>query len=66
MKSALPFGKREKTYNTRLAQELGKWAGQKGKGTLFHDAMFRAFFVEGMNIGKKISPDGLVKDTGTS
>ena len=52
-KLGLPFGKREKTYNTRLAQELGKWAGQKGKGTLFHDAVFRAFFVDGKNVGNK-------------
>jgi hypothetical protein len=22
----LPFGERKKTYNSRLAQELGKWA----------------------------------------
>ena len=49
----LPFGKREKTYNTRIAQELGKWAEKKGRSTLFHDAVFRAFFVEGKNIGKK-------------
>ena len=52
-KIGLPFGKREKTYNTRIVQELGKWAGQKGKGALFHDAVFHAFFVDGKNIGKK-------------
>jgi predicted DsbA family dithiol-disulfide isomerase len=48
---ALPFGKREKTYNSRLAQELGKWAESQGKGDAFHHAVFRAYFAEGRNIG---------------
>jgi predicted DsbA family dithiol-disulfide isomerase len=46
----LPFGDREMTYNSRLAQELGKWAEQKGKGDAFHDAVFRAYFADGHNI----------------
>ena len=48
----LPWGERHKTYNSRLAQELGKWAEAKGKGDAFHDAVFRAYFVAGINIGK--------------
>ena len=47
----LPFGNRDKTYNSRLAQELGKWAESQGKGDQFHNAVFRAYFAEGMNIG---------------
>jgi len=46
----LPFGDRTMTYNSRLAQELGKWAEEKGKGDAFHRAMFRAYFTEGHNI----------------
>jgi predicted DsbA family dithiol-disulfide isomerase len=46
----LPFGDRKMTYNSRLAQELGKWAEQKGKGDAFHDAAFRAYFADGRNI----------------
>jgi predicted DsbA family dithiol-disulfide isomerase len=46
----LPFGDREKTYNSRLAQELGKWAEQMGKGDAFHDAVFKAYFADGLNI----------------
>ena len=46
----LPFGDREKTYNSRLAQELAKWAEQKKKGDAFHDAVFKAYFVDGLNI----------------
>jgi predicted DsbA family dithiol-disulfide isomerase len=47
----LPMGEREKTYNSRLAQELGKWAESKGRGEEFHSAVFRAYFVDGKNIG---------------
>ena len=47
----LPFGKREKTYNSRLAQELGKLAEKQGSGERFHMAAFRAYFVDGLNIG---------------
>ena len=48
----LPFGERHMTYNSRLAQELGKWAESQGRGEPFHNAVFRAYFVEGKNIGK--------------
>jgi len=48
----LPFGDREMTYNSRLAQELGKWAESKGKGDAFHHAVFRAYFVNGENIAE--------------
>ena len=48
----LPFGDRKKTYNSRLAQELGKWAESQGRGDEFHMALFRAYFVGGKNIGK--------------
>ena len=47
----LPFGDREMTYNSRLAQELGKWAEQMKRGDAFHDAVFRAYFADGRNIG---------------
>ena len=49
----LAWGDRDRTYNSRLAQELGKWAEEKGKGDEFHIAVFRAYFVEGKNIGKR-------------
>ena len=49
----LPWGERKKTYNSRLAQELGKWAETQGKGDAFHDAAFRGYFVEGWNLAKK-------------
>jgi len=48
----LPLAERKKTYNSRLSQELAKWAESKGKGDLFHETLFRAYFAEGKNIGK--------------
>ena len=48
----MPFGRRTMTYNSRLAQELGKWAESKGRGHEFHNAVFRAYFADGLNIGK--------------
>ncbi len=48
----LPFGARKKTYNSRLAQELGLWAEDQGKGEHFHLAAFHAYFVEGLNLAK--------------
>ena len=58
----LPLGDRKKTCNSRLAQELSKWAESQGKGEQFHEAMFRAYFVNGINIGK---PNELVRLAGS-
>ncbi len=60
----LPLGERKKTYNSRLAQELAKWAESKGKGESFHDAVFRAYFVDGKNIGKVDELAALAKSIG--
>lgn len=49
----LPFGDRAMTYNSRLAQELGKWAEKKGRGEAFHQAMFQAYFADGRNIAEE-------------
>ena len=50
-KEGLPMVTRKQTYNSRLAQELGKWAEAQGKGNQFHNAVFRSYFVDGKNIG---------------
>jgi predicted DsbA family dithiol-disulfide isomerase len=60
----LPLGERKKTYNSRLAQELAKWAESKGKGDEFHQAVFRAYFVAGKNIGKMDELVSLGKSVG--
>lgn len=46
----LPWGMRTRTYNSRRAQELGKWAEVLGKGDEFHLAVFQAYFADGRNI----------------
>ena len=48
----LPYGERTHTYNSRLSQELGKWADTQPGGEAFHDAMFRAYFVEARDISQ--------------
>ncbi len=49
----LPFGDRRMTFNSRRAQELGKWAEKQGHGWAFHQAVFRAYFVDGLNIARR-------------
>jgi len=46
----LPYGNRTMTYNSRLAQELGAWADTQPGGEAIHDALFRAYFVDGRDI----------------
>lgn len=48
----LPMGDRTRTFNSRRAQELGKWAEELGRGDAFRNAVFHACFVEGRNIAK--------------
>jgi predicted DsbA family dithiol-disulfide isomerase len=54
----LAYGRRTHTYNSRLAQELGKWADTQPGGESIHDALYKAYFVEARNIG---DPDILVE-----
>ena len=48
----LPYSERTRTYNSRLAQELGKWADTQPGGEAIHDALFRAYFVEARDISQ--------------
>ena len=48
----LPYGERTMTYNSRLAQELGKWADTQPGGDALHDALFRAYFVDARDISR--------------
>jgi len=56
------MGERTRTYNSRRAQELGKWAEEQGAGDAFRMAIFRAYFVEGRNIAR---PEELAAITGS-
>ena len=56
--AGLPYGNRTHTFNSRLAQELGKWADTQEGGDKIHDLLYRAYFVDNVNIG---NVDELVK-----
>jgi predicted DsbA family dithiol-disulfide isomerase len=47
----LPYSRRTHTYNSRLAQELGAWGETQPGGAAIHDALYRAYFVDGKNVG---------------
>ena len=57
---------RRYTYNTRIAQELGKWAESQYKGDDFHTAVFRAYFVDGRDIGNIDELVSLAESVGLS
>lgn len=48
--AGLPYGDRSMTYNSRLAQELGFWADTQDVGDAIHDLLFKAYFVDNLNI----------------
>lgn len=48
--AGLPYGDRTMTYNSRLAQELGKWADTQSGGDAIHDRLYRAYFVDNINL----------------
>jgi predicted DsbA family dithiol-disulfide isomerase len=71
-REGLPYNtERRWSYNSRLAQELAKWAETKGKAEEMANALFRAYFVDVKNIGKadvlaKVAEDnGLPADEAT-
>jgi len=47
----LPYGRRTHTYNSRLAQELAKWADSQPGSEDIHDALYRSYFVDALNLG---------------
>ncbi len=60
----LDYARRTHTYNSRLAQELGAWADTVEGGEALHDALYRAYFVEGSNIGDADTLLGIVEAVG--
>ena len=62
----LPYGERTMTYNSRLAQELGKWAETQSGGDAIHDALFRAYFVDALDISQPAVLLDIVERVGLS
>ncbi len=54
------------TFNSRSAQELGKWAEEQGRGDQYHHAVFRAYFAHGENIGDNEVLAAVVRSVGLS
>lgn len=50
--AGLEYGNRTMTYNSRLAQELAKWAETQDGGDAIHMALFRACFTADRNIAE--------------
>lgn len=48
----LPHGKRERTYNSRLAQELAMWADTQPGGDKLYELLYEAYFVYDRNIAE--------------
>ncbi len=46
----LPLAKRTTISNSRLSQELAKWAETKNRLKEFQDAIYKAYFSDGLNI----------------
>jgi predicted DsbA family dithiol-disulfide isomerase len=64
-REGLPYNvDRRWAYNSRLAQELAKWAETKSDGEKIHDALFRAYFVDAKNIGQREVLVDLAKQIG--
>jgi predicted DsbA family dithiol-disulfide isomerase len=49
----LPYGTRTRTFNSRAAQELAAWSVTRTGGSEIHDALFRAYFVDGRNLSDR-------------
>ena len=48
----LPFDEgRHMTFNSRLAQEVAKWAEGKPESEALNMALYQSYFVDGLNIG---------------
>ena len=62
----LEYNRRTHTYNSRLAQELGKWADTRDDGEALHEALYRAYFVDGRNIGDPDTLAAIVEEVGLS
>src|SRR5262252_5504794 len=62
----LPYGERTMTYNSRLAQEIGKWADTQPGGEAIHDAFFRAYFVDARDISNPEVILEIVRQVGLS
>jgi predicted DsbA family dithiol-disulfide isomerase len=61
----LPFDEsRNMTFNSRLAQELAKWAEGKPESEALKMALYQTYFVDGQNVGDTAVLMGVVEKVG--
>jgi predicted DsbA family dithiol-disulfide isomerase len=60
----LAYGTRTHWYNSTPAHEAALWADQAGDGEAFRRAVYRAYFVDGLNIGSADILARLAEDVG--
>jgi predicted DsbA family dithiol-disulfide isomerase len=61
----LPFDEsRYMTFNSRLAQELAKWAEGKPESEALKMALYQTYFVDGQNVGDTAVLMGVVEKVG--
>jgi predicted DsbA family dithiol-disulfide isomerase len=60
----LPYGERSMTYNSRLAQELARWAVTQPDGEAIHEALFKAYFVDNINLAEVEQLVSIAKQVG--
>ena len=60
----LPYGRRTHTYNSRLAQELAKWAEDIYNPENLEKELYKAYFVNSKNIGDLSILLSVVKSAG--
>jgi predicted DsbA family dithiol-disulfide isomerase len=63
-REGLAMDLRSRAYNTRNAQELGKWAESRGRGDAFRRAVYQAYFVEERNIARVDNLVRIAEDAG--
>ena len=62
----VPLAKRSLISNSRLSQELAKWAEAMGKLEVYQDAIYTAYFAEGRDIADKTILSEIVENCGLS
>ena len=60
----MPFSARTRTFSSRKACELAKWAEGRGVGFPFHIAVYRAYFARGKNIATPEVLQAAAEDAG--
>ena len=62
----LPLARRSTISDSRLSQELAKWVETKGRLREYQDAIYKAYFSDGLNIADKSTLSEIAEKCGLS